>query len=151
MKWVGLLAPACYDSLAELSRRYTCESLSFRFAPAHLTTAQTSSIRQTSRQSGSHPQTSCRRASSGCAYYVLLAHRPQMIAKTEAMQAMLENITYQMTHMSYAQQADLLAGQIGLLKSLATSTNGQVVEQAVQIFGGRARASHPLRDLSSKR
>jgi hypothetical protein len=39
-----------------------------------------------------------------------------MISKVEALQASLENITYQMCAMSYAEQADKLAGPIGLLK-----------------------------------
>lgn len=41
-------------------------------------------------------------------------------AQVEAAQAWLENITYQMCNMSYAEQSDLLAGQIGLLKAFAT-------------------------------
>ncbi|GAA5911500.1 hypothetical protein JCM6882_000519 [Rhodosporidiobolus microsporus] len=47
---------------------------------------------------------------------VVRAKLADMIAKVESLQAYLENITYQMCHMTYAQQADLLAGPIGLLK-----------------------------------
>jgi alkylation response protein AidB-like acyl-CoA dehydrogenase len=49
---------------------------------------------------------------------VLRAKMANMFARIEALQAWLENITYQMCHMTYAQQADLLAGQIGLLKQV---------------------------------
>ncbi|KNZ45431.1 uncharacterized protein VP01_811g2 [Puccinia sorghi] len=72
----------------------------------------------------------------------------QMFAKCEATQSWLENITFQMnrvskTHlslissMSYAQQADLLAGQIGLLKAFSTRVAHEIADEAVQIFGGR--------------
>lgn len=61
----------------------------------------------------------------------------QMFAKCEATQSWLENITYQMNRMSYAQQADLLAGQIGLLKAYSTRVAHEVADDAVQIFGGR--------------
>lgn len=40
--------------------------------------------------------------------------------------------------MSYAQQADALAGPIGLLKTFCTRCAGDIVDDAVQIFGGRA-------------
>ena len=39
--------------------------------------------------------------------------------------------------MSYAEQSDLLAGQIGLLKMYCTRTGHDVADQAVQILGGR--------------
>ncbi|GAA6034796.1 hypothetical protein JCM8097_009303 [Rhodosporidiobolus ruineniae] len=60
-----------------------------------------------------------------------------MIAKVESLQAYLENITYQMNHMTYAQQADQLAGPIGLLKYHCTRCAGDIADAAVQIFGGR--------------
>lgn len=60
-----------------------------------------------------------------------------MISRVESAQAWLENITYQMNHMSYAQQAEYLAGPIGLLKRYATLTASQTATDAVQIFGGR--------------
>jgi alkylation response protein AidB-like acyl-CoA dehydrogenase len=60
-----------------------------------------------------------------------------MIAICEASQAYLENITYQMTLMPYAQQAKHLAGPIGLLKMSATRGAHEVADEAVQIFGGR--------------
>ncbi|POW00652.1 hypothetical protein PSTT_13004, partial [Puccinia striiformis] len=61
----------------------------------------------------------------------------QMFAKCEATQSWLENVTYQMNQMSYAQQADLLAGQIGLLKAFSTRVAHEIADDAVQIFGGR--------------
>jgi alkylation response protein AidB-like acyl-CoA dehydrogenase/predicted heme/steroid binding protein len=60
-----------------------------------------------------------------------------MFAKIEATQTLLEHITYQMNHMSYAEQADLLAGPIGLLKMYCTRVAGEIADDAVQIFGGR--------------
>ncbi|KWU43590.1 acyl-CoA dehydrogenase NM domain-like protein [Rhodotorula sp. JG-1b] len=68
---------------------------------------------------------------------VLRAKMANMFARIEALQAWLENITYQMCHMTYAQQADLLAGQIGLLKQQCTRVAGEVADDATQIFGGR--------------
>jgi len=61
-----------------------------------------------------------------------------MIARVESVQHWLENITYQMCHMNYAQQSDLLAGQIGFLKMHATRTAQETAADATQIFGGRA-------------
>ncbi|KAF8318498.1 acyl-CoA dehydrogenase NM domain-like protein [Clavulina sp. PMI_390] len=60
-----------------------------------------------------------------------------MIARTEAVQNWLENVTYQMCHMNYAQQSEYLAGQIGFLKMYATRTAQETAADAVQIFGGR--------------
>lgn len=62
----------------------------------------------------------------------------KMIAHCEANQAWLENITYQMTQMPYSQQAQHLAGPIGLLKMFATRSAHEIADEAVQIFGGRA-------------
>jgi len=62
----------------------------------------------------------------------------QMFAKIEAVQCFVEHICYQMTHMTYAQQSDLLAGQIGILKMYCTRVAHEVADDAVQIFGGRA-------------
>jgi hypothetical protein len=61
-----------------------------------------------------------------------------MIARVESVQHWLENITYQMCHMNYAQQSDLLAGQIGFLKMHSTRTAQDTAADATQIFGGRA-------------
>jgi len=60
-----------------------------------------------------------------------------MFAKCEALQAWLENITYQMCHMTYEQQSTVLAGQIAILKSYATRCAHDIADDAVQIFGGR--------------
>jgi alkylation response protein AidB-like acyl-CoA dehydrogenase len=59
------------------------------------------------------------------------------IAQVEAVQNWMENITYQMTQLPYAQQAKLLAGPIALLKFQATRVAHLVSDHAVQIFGGR--------------
>jgi alkylation response protein AidB-like acyl-CoA dehydrogenase len=61
----------------------------------------------------------------------------RMISHTEANQAWLESITYQMNNMDYAQQSKLLGGPIGLLKSYATRSAHDVADDAVNIFGGR--------------
>ncbi|KAH8809613.1 acyl-CoA dehydrogenase [Flagelloscypha sp. PMI_526] len=62
----------------------------------------------------------------------------KMIAQVESEQAWLESITYQMCNMTYKQQADLLAGQIALLKSFITNNGEEIASDAQQIFGGRA-------------
>lgn len=59
------------------------------------------------------------------------------LSEVEAAQNWLENITYQMTKMTYDQQARLLAGQIALLKSWSTRVSLRTAETAVNIFGGR--------------
>ena len=61
----------------------------------------------------------------------------RMISLTEACQAWLETITFQMNNMSYEQQSKLLGGPIGLLKSFATRAAHEVADDAVNIFGGR--------------
>jgi len=68
---------------------------------------------------------------------VIRAKLAKMIAHVEANQAYLENITYQMTKMPYADQAKYLAGPIGLLKMFATRSAHEIADEAVQIFGGR--------------
>lgn len=61
-----------------------------------------------------------------------------MISKCEAMQNWLESITYQMCHMDYATQARLLAGPLAFLKMTSTKWMNEIIDDAVQIFGGRA-------------
>ncbi|KAH8831752.1 acyl-CoA dehydrogenase [Flagelloscypha sp. PMI_526] len=63
-----------------------------------------------------------------------LAH---MISRTEAVQAWLENVTYQMCNMTYKQQSSKLAGQIAFLKAFSTTNGEETARDAVQIFGGR--------------
>jgi alkylation response protein AidB-like acyl-CoA dehydrogenase len=60
-----------------------------------------------------------------------------MIAKVEALQSWLENITYQMCKFSYKEQSKYLAGQIAFLKMLCTRAGSEISDEAVQIFGGR--------------
>lgn len=62
----------------------------------------------------------------------------KMISEVESVQAWLEQITYNMTKMSYKQQSAVLAGPIALLKFRATRVSHNVVDEACQIFGGRA-------------
>jgi len=61
-----------------------------------------------------------------------------MIAQVESVQNWNENITYQMTTMSYAEQSKHLAGPIALCKLQATRVAHHVSDEACQIFGGRA-------------
>ncbi|KIJ67085.1 hypothetical protein HYDPIDRAFT_26487 [Hydnomerulius pinastri MD-312] len=60
-----------------------------------------------------------------------------MIARAESCQSWLENITLQMNNMSYKEQAQKLAGPIGLLKMHSTRCARETAADAVQIFGGR--------------
>jgi len=60
-----------------------------------------------------------------------------MFARCEACQTWLEHVTFQMTKMSYAEQAKNLAGPIALLKNYATRCAQHIADEAVQIFGGR--------------
>lgn len=68
---------------------------------------------------------------------VIRAKLAKMISHVEANQAWLENITYQMCNMSYAEQAKHLSGPIGLLKSFATRSAHEIADEGVNIFGGR--------------
>ena len=62
----------------------------------------------------------------------------QMAAEVEAVHSFLEDVTYQMTQMSYAEQNRYLAGVIGLLKFRQTRAATVIADNACQIFGGRA-------------
>jgi alkylation response protein AidB-like acyl-CoA dehydrogenase/predicted heme/steroid binding protein len=61
-----------------------------------------------------------------------------MISRAESVQNWLENVTHQMNNMSYKQQSNLLAGQIGFLKMTCTRNGQETAQDATQIFGGRA-------------
>lgn len=61
-----------------------------------------------------------------------------MISHVESNQAWLEQICYQMNHMTYKEQSKHLAGPIALLKMFATRSAHEIADEAVQIFGGRA-------------
>ncbi|KAJ6784676.1 hypothetical protein PWT90_00419 [Aphanocladium album] len=61
----------------------------------------------------------------------------KMIALVESHQSWLETITYQMCHMPYKQQAQHLAGPIGLLKMSCTRAAHEIADESVQIWGGR--------------
>lgn len=61
-----------------------------------------------------------------------------MIAQVEAVHNWMENITYQMTKLSYNEQSKLLAGPLALLKLQSTRVAHYVADEACQIFGGRA-------------
>jgi alkylation response protein AidB-like acyl-CoA dehydrogenase len=69
-----------------------------------------------------------------------LRHQPvirhklaMMVAKVEAVQAWLEQITYQMTKMSYKQQSIGLAGPVALLKLLSTRVGTFVSDESCQV------------------
>lgn len=68
---------------------------------------------------------------------VVRAKLAGMIIRVESLQNWLENLTYQMDHMSYKEQSDKLAGQIAFLKTYATQSAQKTATDAVQIFGGR--------------
>lgn len=61
----------------------------------------------------------------------------RMIQLVESNQAWLEQITYQMNHLSYKEQAKHLSGPIGLLKTFATRSAHEIADDSVNIFGGR--------------
>ncbi|KAK8197003.1 acyl-CoA dehydrogenase [Phyllosticta capitalensis] len=61
----------------------------------------------------------------------------KLISLVESGQAWLEQITEQMCHMSYEEQARHLGGPISLLKAFATRTTHECADEAVNIFGGR--------------
>jgi len=69
---------------------------------------------------------------------VIRAKLSKMVARVEAVQGWLENITYQMCHMDYKEQSSKLAGQIAFFKMYCTRTAQLTAEDATQIFGGRA-------------
>jgi alkylation response protein AidB-like acyl-CoA dehydrogenase/predicted heme/steroid binding protein len=69
---------------------------------------------------------------------VIRSKLAMMISQVEAVEAWLENITYQMCNMTYQEQSALLAGPIALLKLLSTKVGSYVSDNAVQIFGGRS-------------
>ncbi|KAI0303609.1 peroxisomal acyl-CoA-dehydrogenase [Multifurca ochricompacta] len=68
---------------------------------------------------------------------VIRAKLAEMIARAEAVQSWLENVTYQMCNMAYKEQAIKLAGQIAFLKMYSTQCAQDTARDAVQIFGGR--------------
>lgn len=61
----------------------------------------------------------------------------EMVAQLESVQSWFENLTYQMTKMSYNEQAQKLAGPIALCKYQSTRVATLISDHAVQIFGGR--------------
>eukprot|EP00397_Hematodinium_sp_SG-2012_P006876 GEMP01006913.1.p1 GENE.GEMP01006913.1~~GEMP01006913.1.p1 ORF type:complete len:517 (+),score=101.14 GEMP01006913.1:120-1670(+) len=61
----------------------------------------------------------------------------KIIAGVEAIEANLNNVTYQMNHMDYKTQTAHLAGPIALLKYQSTRVAEMVSDESVQIFGGR--------------
>ncbi|RKO96843.1 acyl-CoA dehydrogenase NM domain-like protein [Caulochytrium protostelioides] len=69
---------------------------------------------------------------------VLMHKLGAMTAELEAIQAYFDAITYAMNHLPAGEQAQKLAGPIALLKFRATRAMHQIVDDAVQIFGGRA-------------
>jgi len=68
---------------------------------------------------------------------VIRAKFADMFSRCESGQAWLEHITYQMKNMTYLEQNNHLAGQIGILKAQLTRNLHHIADNAVQIFGGR--------------
>ncbi|KAJ3000229.1 hypothetical protein HDV02_000142 [Globomyces sp. JEL0801] len=64
-----------------------------------------------------------------------LAH---MVSKVEAVTNWMESLTYQFNKMSYREVASKLGGPLALLKLISTRAAHDIVDDAVQIFGGRA-------------
>ncbi|KAF9519567.1 hypothetical protein BS47DRAFT_1370728 [Hydnum rufescens UP504] len=64
---------------------------------------------------------------------VIRAKLSKMIARVEAIQGWLENITYQMCHMNYNEQSNKLAGQIAFFKMYCTQTAQLTAEDATQV------------------
>merc|ERR1712061_211331 len=62
----------------------------------------------------------------------------RMIGAIEALEGYHESITYQMANMNPWVQMTELGGAIGLLKYQSTRTMTLVVDEACQLFGGRA-------------
>ena len=60
------------------------------------------------------------------------------IASVESVSSWVDNLTYQMNHMNYAEQSSKLAGPIALCKYQVTRMLHDVSDDACQIFGGRA-------------
>jgi alkylation response protein AidB-like acyl-CoA dehydrogenase/cytochrome b involved in lipid metabolism len=69
---------------------------------------------------------------------VIRAKLATMTAQIEAVQAWMEQITYQMNVLSHEEQSQILAGPIALLKFFCTRVANLVADEACQIFGGRA-------------
>jgi len=69
---------------------------------------------------------------------VIRAKLANMIAQMESTYNWLENITYQMTTMTYKEQTRHLAGPLALLKLQSTRVALVVADDACQILGGRA-------------
>lgn len=65
----------------------------------------------------------------------------EMSARLEAIQNWYENITFQMSRMTFQEQGRFLSGPIALLKYEVTRVGSLVADQAPQIFGGRAITS----------
>ena len=69
---------------------------------------------------------------------VIRAKLARIASLVEGVHAWLEAVTHQMRSMSHEEQAAKLAGPIALLKHLCTWCAGEVMDEACQIFGGRA-------------
>lgn len=60
-----------------------------------------------------------------------------LVAQSEASQAYLESITYQMNKMSYKEQSKYLAGPIAIMKAWMTRLSHEAADIGVQLMGGR--------------
>eukprot|EP00959_Pyramimonas_sp_CCMP1952_P059334 1239093-Pyramimonas_sp.AAC.3 len=86
-----------------------------------------------------------RQSDPGAIGYRLVAERFKTLAgfctdmlALEAVHAWTENVTLQMCEMSHKDQALKLAGPIALLKLQSTRVSQFIMDEACQIFGGRA-------------
>lgn len=69
---------------------------------------------------------------------VIRAKLADLSARVEATQNWYENMTFQMTRMSFEEQGKKLSGPMALLKYEATRVAALVADQSPQILGGRA-------------
>ena len=69
---------------------------------------------------------------------VIRAKLASMAAEIESVHSMLEDLTYQMCHMTAKSMSSNLAGPIALLKYKQTRVANMVADNACQILGGRA-------------
>lgn len=76
-----------------------------------------------------------------------LAH---MIAEVETVHAWTEQITFQMTKMSYAEQAKYLAGPIAIAKLKCTRAAHLIADESCQILGGRGITKTGMGSLIEK-
>jgi alkylation response protein AidB-like acyl-CoA dehydrogenase len=68
----------------------------------------------------------------------------KIITHCEAIQAHIENITFQMNSLSFAEQNKHLAGPIALMKIFASRSAHEIADEAVEIFATTLQSVHIL-------